>query len=51
MMEVAIDEARVRIIAKRQPTASDLRLSWWIAKRIAELERTATWRTKFAVLR
>lgn len=39
MMEVAIDEACVRIIAKRQPTASDLRLVMVISKTIAELER------------
>ncbi len=38
-MEVAIDEACVRIIAKRQPTASDLRLVMVISKTIAELER------------
>ncbi|HGJ5865835.1 MAG TPA: phosphate signaling complex protein PhoU [Arsenophonus nasoniae] len=39
MMELAIDEACVRIIAKRQPTASDLRLIMAISKTIAELER------------
>ncbi|WP_426578195.1 phosphate signaling complex protein PhoU [Xenorhabdus stockiae] len=39
MMEVAIDESCVRIIAKRQPTASDLRLIMVISKTIAELER------------
>ncbi|MDU5501624.1 MAG: phosphate signaling complex protein PhoU [Enterobacter sp.] len=38
MMEVAIDEACVRIIAKRQPTASDLRLVMAIIKTIAELD-------------
>jgi phosphate transport system protein len=39
MMEVAIDEECVKIIAKRQPTASDLRLIMSISKTIAELER------------
>ncbi|XOL92866.1 phosphate signaling complex protein PhoU [Enterobacter hormaechei] len=39
MMEVAIDEACVRIIASVQPTASDLRLVMAIIKTIAELER------------
>lgn len=38
-MEAAIDEACIRIIAKRQPTASDLRLVIVIIKTISELER------------
>ncbi|WP_392560688.1 phosphate signaling complex protein PhoU [Orbus mooreae] len=38
-LEVTIDEACVKIIAKRQPTASDLRLIMAIIKAIAELER------------
>lgn len=38
-MEVAIDEACTRIIAKRQPTASDLRLIIAIIRTVSELER------------
>lgn len=38
-MEVDIDEHCVKIIAKRQPTASDLRLVMAITKTISELER------------
>lgn len=38
-MEVAIDEACTQVIAKRQPTASDLRLIMSIIRTVSELER------------
>ncbi len=38
-LEVAIDEESTRILARRQPTASDLRLVMAVVKAIPELER------------
>ena len=49
-MEVAIDEEAIRVIALRQPAASDLRLVMSVIKMVADLERIGDEAKKVAKL-